>query len=627
MKESKLVWIASDNDREGEAIAHHLKTQLKLKKYHRITFSEITPKALEYAIRHPRAIDENLVSAQEGRRILDRLVGFKITPILWNTFEKQEKGLSAGRVQSAALHMVLIKEKSITDFVPKDSFWNFSGTFEKLPVKSALYIKDKEAKTTEKCEVSKTLNLLKDAKFYIKSLSATKSSIEPDVPFMTSTLQQAANTQLKFSSKDTMQYAQDLYERGHITYMRTDSITLCDSFKELAATYITATYGQEYLQKKEKGKKDVEGAHEGIRPTALDNADLSDLSRAHKSLYNLIFKRTLVALMAPARQTTNHIHIAPREIIQDYVFRASIPEIDFLGWKIIYEQQDETVKLPKLKENQDIICKEITAVQHPDTPPARYTEASFIKSLEKKGIGRPSTFASIIDKLFTREYVILKDQPGISQEMKTFVGKPNVSMIEEITSNVNVGSEKRRLSPTPIGVEIDEFISKQFEYIADSEFTSRMEKNLDLIASGEQNQLDMLKKFWDTFSKDLTKHATPYNKSTNNIMYTINGREYIIREAKFGPVIQFMTSKTSYINLKPYIQFKKYSDYKEVTRSDVKLLIKLPLPIPIMPRLSLVYGPYGFYAKDFQQEKNYKLTEKVARSILDNTVTKEDLKF
>ena len=507
-KEAKTVWIASDEDREGEAIAWHLQEVLKLdpKKVRRIVFHEITKDAILRAIDNPRPIDINLVNAQQARRVLDRIVGFEVSPVLW---KKVKPSLSAGRVQSVAVRLIVEREREIINFKSQSNF----------RVSAIFLVTDGKGNRTElKAELSKRfatkeeaeafLEKCKTAAFRISDIVKKPSKRTPAAPFITSTLQQEASRKLGFSVAQTMAVAQRLYEAGKITYMRTDSVNLSSLAIHTAKSKIISLHGEKYLkirQYKTKAKGAQE-AHEAIRPTYIDQEEVGGPAQ-EKKLYELIWKRTIASQMSDAEleRTTISIKISNSE----EKFLANGEVIKFDGFLRVYmestDNEDENgngkTLLPPVKVNQQLQTKLIEATERFSQKPPRYTEASLVKKLEEQGIGRPSTYAPIITTVQNRGYVVKEDRPGVDREFMQLSLKENeifVKKKKEIT-----GAEKSKLFPTDIGMVVNDFLVKYFDKIMDLSFTAKVEVEFDEIALGGKIWNEMIGHFYEPFHKNI----------------------------------------------------------------------------------------------------------------------------
>lgn len=480
-EKAKLVILSCDPDREGEAIAWHLVHILKLgrkKPYWRIVFHEITEKAIKEALKNPRKIDMNLVNAQQARRILDRIVGYKLSPLLW---KKIAKGLSAGRVQSVALRLIVEREREIQKFKPQE-YWTIEALLKKLKTKEEFkaQLVKKEGKTipplgikNEK-EAKEIVESLKDAQFKVEKVERKERKRNPPEPFMTSTLQQAGVTKFGWPAEKTMEIAQQLYEMGLVTYHRTDSLNLSELALEMAKKYILKNFGKEYysLRKYKTKSKVAQEAHEAIRPTDVERSPESlkeKLNAQQLKLYDLIWRRFLASQMTQAIFDTTKIEI----LAKNYGFLATGQILKFDGFLRVYPMEFEEQKLPLLKEKEILELVKLIPNQHFTQPPPRYTEASLIKELEKHGIGRPSTYAPILTTIQERNYV-KKD-------------------------------EKKRFYPTAVGFAVNDLLVKHFPEIVDISFTAKMEENLDKIANGEKDWVKTLEEFYIPFEENLKK--------------------------------------------------------------------------------------------------------------------------
>jgi len=468
VQKAKTIILATDEDREGEAIAWHLSQALDLKKPQRIVFHEITKSAIEQALKNPRQIDMNLVDAQQARRILDRIVGYKLSPFLW---KKVARGLSAGRVQSVAVKLVAVREKEIEDFKPQE-YWTIEALLKKEEEFKALLIK-KDIKT--KKETDEILKDLKGAEYRIEKIDKKETKRNPLPPFTTSTLQQESWKRFRFPAKFTMRLAQQLYEKGHITYHRTDSVNLSQLSLSLAKKFIESNYGKEYhIFRKYKAKGRAQEAHEAIRPTHLDRIPKLDENQAQ--LYDLIRRRFIACQMASAVFDSTSIDIKANK----YTFRVSGQILRFDGFLKVYLMKFEENDLPKLEKNELLELIKLIPSQHFTQPPARYTEASLIKALEQNGIGRPSTYAPILSTIQNRNY------------------------IEK--------NEQKRFQPTEIGTVVNNILVKHFPKIVDIEFTAKMEDDLDEIAEKKEKWVNICKDFYTGFNENLQKKYKEVDK-------------------------------------------------------------------------------------------------------------------
>jgi DNA topoisomerase-1 len=482
-KEASTVWLATDEDREGEAISWHLKEALAIpnEKIKRIVFHEITKPAILEAVSNPRTIDDHLVDAQQSRRILDRLVGFELSPVLW---KKVRPSLSAGRVQSVAVRLIVDREREIQEFVSKDYF-NVSGLFKVRSNEGVEYSLKGDLNTKFE-DYDSALNFLEkcvDAKYSITALDKKEIKKSPAPPFTTSTLQQEAARKLRYSVSKTMRLAQNLYEAGHITYMRTDSVNLSDFALGAAKETITQNFGSNYHHSRKYKTKsaNAQEAHEAIRPTYFSNRSIANLSREEAALYDLIWKRALASQMSDAKieKTTADIGVSTSQ----YKFIATGEVILFDGFLKLYieskdddDNEDEDMSiLPPLTVGQSLDMKEITATQRFTRPSARYTEAALVKKLEELGIGRPSTYAPIISTVQDRGYVVKEEREGKPRNYNKLTLNSSGKILKEEKTEIT-GADKGKMFPTDIAFIVNDFLVKHFPNILDFKFTAKIEK-------------------------------------------------------------------------------------------------------------------------------------------------------
>ena len=489
-KKAKKIYIATDPDREGEAIAWHLATILDedKEKITRVTFNEITKSAVQKAIKEPRDIDINLVDAQQARRVLDRIVGYKISPVLW---KKVKRGLSAGRVQSVAVKLIVDRENEIENFIPEE-YWNIYAQLhdekDKKEFEARFYGKNgKKQELHSKEEVDEILKNIKNAKYIVNEVKKGEKKRTPAPPFTTSTMQQEASRKLGFTLKKTMSIAQGLYEGvkipekgtvGLITYMRTDSTRISEEARAVAKQQITKIYGENYYENRYyKAKKDAQDAHEAIRPTYIDISpeEIKDsLTKDQYKLYKLIYNRFLASQMAPAVFNTMSVNIKANE----YDFKANGQSLKFKGFMTLYvegtdnEEKEEEGILPELQENEEVILNKINPKQSFTEPPARYTEASLVKALEEKGIGRPSTYSPTITTILERRYI---------------------------------EKEQKQLVPTELGKVVNKLLTENFSDVINVEFTAKIENEFDEIAEGHEEWKKMIREFYGPFEKEIEK--------------------------------------------------------------------------------------------------------------------------
>ena len=604
-KNSEKVYIATDNDREGEAIAWHLKEILDLddNEYERIIFREITKNAILKSLENPTKIDMNLVNAQQARRVLDRLVGFEISPILW---KKIKRGLSAGRVQSVAVKFVVDRENEINNFEAKSSF-KTTANFMSESDESFTAELDKRFETID--EARKFLKDCTDKDFIVSKVEKKPSKRSPSAPFTTSTLQQEASRKIGFSPSLTMSTAQRLYEAGHITYMRTDSVNLSDEALESAQKIINDNFGKKYHNKRvyKTKSKSAQEAHEAIRPTNLgnDNAGKSD---TEKKLYNLIWRRTLASQMAESIFERTIVKI---QSVNNTEFKATGEVLIFDGFLKLYNEIDDSSKLlPKLEEKSVLKTVKILSKEVFTKHPPRYSEASLIKKMEDSGIGRPSTFAETVRKIKEREYVVKEERDGKIINSKELTLEN--SKISENVKEEKTGFEKNKIYPTNMGMFVTEFLNENFiSSFMDYSFTAKTENQLDQIAFNGKNWNDMLKEFYSGFS-DLSNKVPEERYQLEKDLGEYEGKKLKARIAKFGPVIQIGEKEDSnegfpkYCNI-PYDKLIKHISIDEAIsiinkKDEDNKLVSVEYDGDL---IELKNGRYGFYLRF--KEKNYKI--------------------
>ena len=544
-KEAKTVWLASDEDREGEAIAWHLFEVLGLKKENtkRIVFHEITKDAILHAINNPRDIDKNLVDAQQARRVLDRLVGFEVSPVLW---KKVKPSLSAGRVQSVAVKLIVEREREINHFV-EQKYYKVTGTFEtkdasgnSIPLKAEL----SERFSTQE-ETVNFLEHCKKATFSVSDVETKPSSRKPAPPFTTSTLQQEASRKLGFSVSQTMAVAQKLYEQGHITYMRTDSVNLSQLAIGAAKAVICNTLGEKYSKPRNFATKTkgAQEAHEAIRPTYMDKESISG-DKNEQQLYSLIRKRTLASQMAEAELEKTTITIAITG--EKHTFEAVGEVIIFDGFLKVYmesfddeKEDDETALLPAIHKGDQLQRSLIQALEQYTTHPPRYTEASLVKKMETLGIGRPSTYAPTITTIQNRGYILRESRDGTERQLDQIDLKGQDIKVKKISRIF--GAEKKKLFPSDIGMVVTDFLSNYFTNIMDYNFTANAEDALDHIAEGEVEWQSMIGTFYQPFHANVEKTLKESERNTGARELGKDpqtGETVSVRIGRFGPMAQ-----------------------------------------------------------------------------------------
>jgi len=544
-KKADIVWLASDEDREGEAIAWHLAENLNLdkEKVRRIVFHEITKSAIKNAIENPRAIDYNLVDAQQARRVLDRIVGYELSPVLWR---KVKSGLSAGRVQSVSVRLIVEREREIQEFKTKDSY-KIVAIFAAEKGQSFKAILPKAFSTKETAHAFLKQNI--GANFTVSDLEKKPAKKSPAAPFTTSTLQQEASRKLYFSVSKTMNMAQRLYETGLITYMRTDSTNLSNEAREGAKNAITANYGSEYSKTRNfKGKsKGAQEAHEAIRPTDFSRQSIS-AERDQARLYDLIWKRSIASQMSDAQLERTNVKIEASSHNESFTANGEVVKFD--GFLKVYMEgtDDEDVEqsdmLPALKVGQKLNNVFITATQRFSRPPYRYTEASLVRKLEELGIGRPSTYAPTISTIQNRGYVEKGMVEGLDRAYKQLKLKENA--ISDKTLSEKVGSDKGKLIPTDIGMIVTDFLVNHFEHILDYNFTAKVEEEFDDIAEGKEDWKVVMKEFYDDFHPQVENVQKNANRESGERILGEDpktGRQVSVRLGKFGPMVQIGTAE------------------------------------------------------------------------------------
>ena len=535
-KNADVIYLATDPDREGEAIAWHLKNLLNINDDEkcRIKFNEITKNAVKKAVEKPRKINQDLVDAQQARRILDRIVGYKLSPLLW---KKVKKGTSAGRVQSVALKLIVDKEREIRNFIPEDYYLMYAKLQRADDIVLAKFYGDINGKIElkDKKQVDSIIKKIDNKEYKIIDIKKSERRKNPPFPFTTSSMQQEASRKLGFGVKKTMMVAQRLYEAGYITYMRTDSIRLSDDARKMAKEYINEKFGSKYyLEREFKAKGNAQDAHEAIRPTHLD-ATIT-MGKDEEKLYNLILNRFLASQMAIAIYDTTKIRVN----VEDYIFHINGSVIKFDGFMKLYiegkddkvktkeeaeDDEDEIKVLPEFKIGEILKQKELKADKKTTEPPARYTEASLVKIMEEKGVGRPSTYA------------------------------PTISTIEE---RYYIEKEGRYLKPTQLGEIVNKLLEDNFKDIVDVKFTAGMENKLDDIADSKENYVEMLKDFYKPFNENLLKVQDKIEKvkipeEETDVICEKCGRKMVIKQGRFGKFLA-CPGYPECQNIKPYVE-------------------------------------------------------------------------
>ncbi|MEJ6978811.1 type I DNA topoisomerase [Pedobacter sp. P351] len=611
-KEAEMVWLASDEDREGEAISWHLFETLGLKedKTKRIVFHEITKPAILKAIDTPRKIDYNLVHAQQARRVLDRLVGFELSPVLW---KKVKPSLSAGRVQSVAVRLIVEREREITNFKGAAAY-KIIAIFSTGKAKELFRAELPERYDTE-AEATKFLEDCIPATYTISSLETRPTKRNPAPPFTTSTLQQEASRKLGFSVSRTMTVAQKLYESGKITYMRTDSVNLSETALNAAAAEINSAYGTKYHQQRTFKTKSAgaQEAHEAIRPTYFEQHTING-DASETRLYELIWKRAIASQMSEAQfeKTTAKIAISTRK--ENFVANGEVMKFDgFL--KVYMESTDEETEihldgeetdnaiLPPLNKGQQLQAQEIKATERFSRPPARYTEASLVKKLEELGIGRPSTYAPTISTIQNRGYVVKEDRDGKTRNFCVFTLADGT--IKKETKSEITGAEKSKLFPTDIGAVVNDFLVQHFKGIVDFHFTASVEKQFDEIAQGLKEWTEMIKSFYSPFHLEVENTLQHADRASGERLLGIDpasGKNVYTKVGKFGPLVQIGEIDNEE---KPrYASLLKSQSVSSITLEEALELFKLPLKLADFEEKEVIigvgrFGPYVKWGEAF----------------------------
>ena len=603
-KNAEMIWLASDEDREGEAIAWHLAETLKLdkKKTRRIVFHEITKAAIQRAIENPRSIDYHLVDAQQARRVLDRIVGYELSPVLWR---KVKGGLSAGRVQSVSVRLIVERERDIQSFEAQASY-RIDAEFSN---ESGQSFKAKLPKTfATKTEAYTFLENNANADFKVANLEKKPAKKSPAAPFTTSTLQQEAARKLYFSVSKTMTMAQRLYEAGLITYMRTDSVNLSDEARSGAQAEIESAYGSNYSQPRNyKGKsKGAQEAHEAIRPTDFSRHTVN-VDRDQARLYDLIWKRAIASQMSEAQLERTNVKISASS--HNEIFTANGEVIKFDGFLKVYlegtddETEEQSGMLPAMKVNENLLNNYITATERYTRPPARYTEASLVKKLEELGIGRPSTYAPTISTIQNRNYVEKGAVEGVLRHYTQLTLKAGAIKDKELSEKV--GSDKGKLVPTDIGMIVTDFLVNHFESILDYNFTAKVENQFDDIAEGKKDWTKMMKSFYKDFHPKVEDVAANADRESGERILGKDpktGRQVSVRLGKFGPMVQIGTvddeEKPVFASLSPEQQLNT------ITFEEAMDLFQLPKDLGEYEGENVQvnngrFGPYVKFGKAF----------------------------
>ncbi|MEI2273517.1 type I DNA topoisomerase [Sphingobacterium sp. ML3W] len=605
-KAAETVWLASDEDREGEAISWHLFETLGLKdeSTKRIVFHEITKPAILKAIDNPRKIDYNLVNAQQARRVLDRLVGFELSPVLW---KKVKPSLSAGRVQSVAVRLIVDREREINKFEPEAAF-KIVAFFHTGKVKDSFKAELPQRFATE-AEATQFLEDCKAALFSVKNLETKPSKRSPAAPFTTSTLQQEASRKLGFSVARTMQVAQRLYESGRITYMRTDSVNLSDTAIDAAEKEIKSAYGNQYhkVRRYKTKTSGAQEAHEAIRPTYFSEHTIEGDS-AEKRLYELIWKRAIASQMSEAEfeRTLAKISISTRsedlnasgEVMKfDGFLKVYMESVDDDQETTLDEDSDNAI-LPPLTVGLQLTLKSMSATERFTRPPARYTEAALVKKLEELGIGRPSTYAPTISTIQNRGYVVKEEREGRSRDYRVLTLEN--TELKAVTKTEITGAEKGKMFPTDIGIVVNDFLVEHFNGIVDFHFTANVEKEFDDIAHGLTEWTKMLHDFYGPFHsevEDTLENADRANNERELGVDPVSGKPVSVRIGKFGPLVQIGSPDDEE---KPrFASLRKGQMIETITFEDAMELFKLPKKVGVFEdkEMTVAIGRFGPYIR------------------------------
>ena len=610
-KKSQEVWLATDEDREGEAISWHLCEVLGLNPAttKRIVFHEITKPAILKAVANPRLVNMNLVNAQQARRVLDRIVGFELSPVLWRKISMRNN-LSAGRVQSVSVRLIAEREREINQFNATSSF-KLDAAFSAIDINNKpVTFKAEGAKQNTEADAEKFLESCKNANYTVSDIQVKPGKRTPAAPFTTSTLQQEASRKLGYGVSRTMQIAQKLYEAGKISYMRTDSVSLSDTAITDISNAITNSFGTKYLQnRKYKNKNEsAQEAHEAIRPTYMENSTVDDLDG--KRLYELIWKRTIASQMSDAEleKTIARIDISTNK----EQLKAEGEVIKFDGFlKVYMEDKDEEEDdadaegmLPLLKVGQSLTIRELRATERFSRANPRYTEASLVKKLEELGIGRPSTYAPTISTVQKRGYVEKKDKDGVKRNFRSLKLVDNT--ITKITESENTGAEKSKLFPTDLGLVVTDFLMQHFKDIMDYGFTAKIEGEFDEVANGNTVWHKMLQNFYHPFHKDIEdtiENAERQSGERDLGIDAVTGKKVIARMGRFGPMVQIGETGNDEDKAK-FAKLKATQSIETITFDEAMDLFKLPLTLGLHNELEVSvnigrFGPYVKYGEQF----------------------------
>jgi len=609
LAKDKTVWLASDEDREGEAIAWHLSQVLKLdiNQTKRIVFHEITKTAIENALKNPRTINMNMVNAQQARRIIDRLVGYELSPVLW---KKIKTGLSAGRVQSVAVRLIVDREREIRQS-KRTSFYKIIGNFSDQQ-ETNQFTTELNKKFENQEEALAWLKTIRPDQVYtIQAINHHQSTKQPPSPFTTSTLQQEASKKLGFSVRNTMIIAQRLYEAGYITYMRTDSTILSKEALNMANQYISQKFGNQYARTKQYVTKNqnAQEAHEAIRPTNFNLENIPDDQGMNK-LYQLIKARSLASQMSPAKILRSEIDITISDHKEYFFCKGEVIEFD--GYLKVYKDQLEDKILPPLKINEKVICQTIEAKETLNRLPARYIEATLVKKLEELGIGRPSTYAPTISTIQARGYVEKKDIEGQELDLQSMILSYPECSIKSFTTKTRTGNDKNKLVPTAIAEVTTDFLVKYFPDIVDLKFTAKIEKGFDKIANEQIKWNQLIKDFYQKFHQSVDEsNKISRNEANQSRLLGIDPKtkkNIYARFSKFGPVLQIGEADNKDEKL-IFASMPKDKTIDTITLEEALVMFQLPRTIGQYQNENIIanigrFGPYIKYKNTFYSIEN-----------------------
>tara|TARA_B100000579_G_scaffold87633_1_gene68844 strand:+ start:950 stop:2998 length:2049 start_codon:yes stop_codon:yes gene_type:complete len=595
----KNVIFAADDDREGEAIAWHTANVLNvnIEKKNRIIFREISKKAILESLKKPIKINMNEVNAQQARRIIDRLIGFKLSPCLWKHIHTSESGLSAGRVQSALLNLLEERENMIQSYEP-DLILDIKGKFKDLKDAEYIFIKDYEIDDDFMKQLFKCFKMQRV--FQVVSSTKKKDKTYPKKPFITSTLQQTSQNELGFPVKMTMDVAQKLYENGHITYMRTDSTFVSEDFQTKINDYVGNKYYQKPNEKKVKGAQE---AHEAIRPTTLKKE--LDVSPEEQRLYNLIFKRTITSHMKPAEYDVYRIQLTNEKSKEYGYFTTNYRQMTFPGFLSYGKKEEDLPFEEKPSFQEEYILEECTSSEKDSLKPLLYNESAIVNLLEETGIGRPSTYASIISTLGNRKYTVIKDMKTDDIDVKILqLTKENQLVRKTIVQKGKV--VKKRIQTTPLGRKVLHYLQEHFSNVLHKEFTSGVEKDLDKIAIGKADYIEIIRKVYESFIHVVDQQMGLKKTSSLRLLGEKQGKKIYMGNGRYGPYLQMINQaeQKKNMSLQKYLEMINM-DEKEFTFEDAIKFLKYPKKIN--EDITVHIGPYGYYMK--YKGKNYKVNQ------------------